>query len=86
MSVCDCVGGQDDEPDKPFVSRILHRLANYDGGMLPATDHHDDETLSPPVDDGPTAELNDVGGAGGKKKKAKPATKKQKKSTSTVSG
>jgi hypothetical protein len=36
------------------VSRILHRLANYEGGVVPATtdaDHHDDEQV--PVDDVP---------------------------------
>ena len=48
---------QDDEEDRPFVSRIIHRLANYDGGVLPNItvdqvnddDDNDDHVGKPPL-------------------------------------
>ena len=40
---------EDEVDDRPFVARVIHRLANYDGGVLPniAIDQADDEPVAP---------------------------------------
>lgn len=69
---------QDDEEAKPLVSRIIHQLANYQGGVVPAGggDHHDDEPPAPPAYDEVAADSNDIGD---KAKKASKKKQKQKK-------
>ena len=61
---------QDDADQRPFVSRVINKLANYNGGLIQNTEQE-------PVDE--PGEANDATSAtpGGKKKKKKKAPSKK---------
>lgn len=64
---------QDDEEERPLVSRVIYRLANYEGGIVPNVEQ---ET----ADEAEMAE-EEGGGATGNKKRKKKIKKTGKKVT-----
>ena len=59
---------QEDDDQRPFVSRVINKLANYEGGVVPTVEQETGDEL----------EENEGGSEGGQKKKKK---KKKKKTT-----
>jgi len=56
---------QEDDNERPFVSRVISRLANYDGGVLPSVEQD-------PADELDIADETGDGKGSKKKKKKKP--------------
>ena len=61
---------QDDADQRPFVSRVINKLANYNGGMIQNTEQE-------PIDEPGDANDATTATPGGKKKKKKKAPSKK---------
>jgi len=71
-----CVA-QEDADQRPFVSRVINRLANYDGGIIQNTEQD-------PVDEPGEATDASTATPGSKKKKKKKAPAKKVKHISAI--
>jgi len=71
-------GVQEDVAERPFVSRVINKLAHYQGGIVPNVEQDSPADEPPPVDSPQVA----AGGATVKKKKKKKKAEPKKASDS----
>ena len=68
--------------ERPFVSRVINKLAHYEGGIVPNVEQAGQE--SPAADEPPPVDSPEVVAGGKKKKKKKKAAPKKASQSFTI--